>query len=76
MPAIIVLAGVGFLAISTAAIFTVIIIGIHKGDRRHLINAPQSNSDAFARRVLVGIRYPAAPARESEKPAPKRWPAK
>jgi hypothetical protein len=76
MPAIMVLAGVGFLAIAAVVILTVIVIGIHKGDRRHLINAPRSNSDAFARRILVGIRYPAAPAPESEKPAPKRWPAK
>jgi hypothetical protein len=59
MPAIIVLAGVGFLAISAAVIFAVIIIGINRADRRHLINAPRSNSDAFARRILVGVRYPA-----------------
>ena len=58
MPAIIVLAGVGFLAISAAVTFAVIVIGIHRGDRRHLINAPRSNSDAFARRIIVGIRYP------------------
>jgi hypothetical protein len=58
MPAIMVLAGVGFLAIVAIVILTVIIIGIHKGDRRHLINAPQTTSDAFARRLLVGIRYP------------------
>ena len=58
MPAIIVLAGVGFLAVSAAVTLAVIIIGIHRGDRRHLINAPRSNSDAFARRILVGIRYP------------------
>jgi hypothetical protein len=59
MPAIIVLAGVGFLGISAAVILAVLIIGIHKGDRRHLINAPRSTSDAFARRLLVGVRYPA-----------------
>jgi hypothetical protein len=58
MPAIIVVAGVGFLAISAAVAFTVIVIGIHRGDRHHLINAPRSNSGAFARRILVGIRYP------------------
>lgn len=75
MPAIIVLACVGFLAISAAVAFTVIFIGIHRGDRRHLINAPRSNSDALARRIIVGIRYPAAPAPESEKPAPRKWPA-
>jgi hypothetical protein len=57
MPAIIVLAGVGFLAIVAVVILTVIVIGIHKGDRRHLINAPQTCSDAFARSLIVGIRY-------------------
>lgn len=71
MPAIIVLAGVGFLAISAAVILAVLIIGIHRGDRRHLINAPRSSSDAFARRLLVGVRYP-APRPESV-PA-KKWP--
>ena len=65
MPAIIVLAGVGFLAISAAVTFTVIIIGIHKGDRRHLINAPQTSSDAFTRRLLVGIRYPSGNKEEN-----------
>ena len=59
MPVIIVLAGVGFLAVAAAVILTVIVIGIHKGDRRHLINAPRSSSDAFTRSLLVGIRYPA-----------------
>jgi hypothetical protein len=59
MPVIIVLAGVGFLAVSAAVTFGVIIIGIHRGDRRHLINAPRSTSDAFTRRILVGVRYPA-----------------
>jgi hypothetical protein len=56
MPAIMVLAGVGFLAIVAIVILTVIIIGIHKGDK-NLYNAPQSNSDAFARRLLGGVRY-------------------
>ena len=58
MPAIMVLAGVGFLAVAAAVTLTVIIIGIHKGDRRHLINAPRSTSDAFTRSLIVGIRYP------------------
>ena len=57
MPAIIVLAGVGFLAVVAVVILTVIVVGIHKGDRRHLINAPRSYSDAFTRSLLVGIRY-------------------
>jgi hypothetical protein len=59
MHAIMVLVGVGFLAVSAAVTFVVIIIGIHRGDRRHLINAPRSTSDAFTRRILVGVRYPA-----------------
>jgi hypothetical protein len=57
MPAIIVLAGVGFPAVAGVVILTVIVIGIHKGDRRHLINAPRTTSDAFTRNLIVGIRY-------------------
>ena len=56
MPAIMVLAGVGFLAIVAIVILTVIIIGIHKGDK-NLYSAPRSNSDAFARRIIGGVRY-------------------
>ena len=59
MPALLVLAGVGFLAVSAAVILTVVTIGIRRGDKRHLVNAPRSNSDTFARRILVGVRYPA-----------------
>jgi hypothetical protein len=58
MSPIIVLAGVGVLAISAAVILVVLIIGIHRGDRRHLASAPRPGSDAFARRLLVGVRYP------------------
>jgi hypothetical protein len=80
MSAIIVLAGVGVLAVSAAAILAVLIIGIHRADRplRHrLTSAPQSKSDAFARRLLLGVRYPestespAEPARTES-----RWPGK
>ena len=53
-----ILAGVGILASAAAVIFAVIIIGIRRGDRCHLANAPRSYSDALARRILVGIRYP------------------
>ena len=53
-----ILAGVGILACTVAVIFTVIIIGIRRGDGCHLANAPRSHSDALARRILVGIRYP------------------
>jgi hypothetical protein len=58
MPAILVLVGVGILAISAAVVFAAVIIGIHRGDRRHLANTPKSHSDALARRILVGVRYP------------------
>ena len=57
MSPIIVLAGVGVLAVSALIILAVLIIGIHRGDRRHLASAPKSHSDAFARRLLVGVRY-------------------
>jgi hypothetical protein len=59
MAAIIVLAGVGVLTIAAVVTFAVIVTGIRKGDRRHLVNAPRSESDAFARRILVGVRHPA-----------------
>jgi hypothetical protein len=67
MLAIIVLAGVGFLAISAAVTLAVIIIGIHRGDRRNLTITPQSNSDAFARRLLVGVRHPSRNADGEDK---------
>ena len=63
MSPIIVLAGVGVMAVSAAVTLAVLIIGIHRGDRRHLASAPRSNSDAFAR-LLLGVRYP-APSPES-----------
>ena len=59
---ILVLAVTGFLAVAVLAILAVLVIGIRRGDRGHLSNSPGSNSDAFARRILVGVRYP----RESE----------
>jgi hypothetical protein len=58
MSPIIVLAGVGILAVLALATLAVLIIGIHRGDRHHLANAPRSGSDALARRLLVGVRYP------------------
>jgi hypothetical protein len=58
MAPVIVLAGVGFLAVIVSVIFTVLVVGIRKGDRRHLNDAPQSASDAFTRPLFVGIRYP------------------
>lgn len=53
-----ILAGVGILAGAAALLLTVLIMGIRRGDRGHLAKAPASHSDAFARRILVGIRYP------------------
>jgi len=58
MAPIIVLVGVGFLAVIAAVVFTVLVAGIRKGDRRHLVNAPETYSDAFIRPLFVGIRYP------------------
>lgn len=55
---ILVLAGVGLLAGAALGILATLIIGIRRGDRRHLANTPESHSDAFARRILVGVRYP------------------
>jgi hypothetical protein len=71
MSPIIVLAGVGVIAVAAALTLAVLIIGIRRGDRRHLANAPQSVSDALARRLLVGVRYPAPPA---ESVTARRWP--
>jgi hypothetical protein len=60
MSPIFVLTGVAVMAVSAAVALTVLIIGIRRGDRRHLASAPHSNPDAFARRVLLGVRYPAS----------------
>jgi hypothetical protein len=54
MSPILVLAGVGFLTVVLLAILTVIIVGIHRGDR-HLEYTPNPGSDAFARRLLVSV---------------------
>jgi hypothetical protein len=74
MAPVIVLAGVGVMAASAMALLAVLIIGIHKGDRRHLASGPQSRSDALARRLLLGVRYP-APSPESTR-TESRWPGK
>jgi hypothetical protein len=59
MSPVIVLAGVGAVAVSAAVTLVVLVIGIQRSDRRHLANAPRSHSEAFARRLLLGVRYPA-----------------
>jgi hypothetical protein len=77
MSPIIVLAGVGVLAVSALVILTILIIGINRGDRHHLANAPRSTSEALARRLLLGVRYPAPPsesAPEKESVPERRWP--
>jgi hypothetical protein len=66
MSPILVLAGVGVLAVSAGVTLAVLIIGIRRGDRRHLTNAPRSHSDAFARRLLVGVRYPSDDTEEDQ----------
>lgn len=71
MTAIVVLAGVGVIAVSAAVTLAVLIIGIRRSDRRHLANAPRSGSEAFARRLLLGVRYPEQPTQTA---CEKKWP--
>jgi hypothetical protein len=59
MSPIVVLAGAGVVALAAVGTLAVLIIGIRRGDRRHLASTPHSKSDALARRVLLGVRYPA-----------------
>lgn len=63
---VMILAGVGILAIAAAGVLVALIIGIRAGDRAHLTSAPRSQSDAFARRLLVGVRYPAEIGEEAD----------
>jgi hypothetical protein len=67
MSPILVLAGVGVLAVTAALILAVLIIGIRQGDRRHLATGPRSVSGAFARRLLLGVRYPAENSEETDR---------
>jgi len=53
-----VLAGVALLAVAATVIFAVLVAGIRRGDRGHLASKPDSPSSAFARLILVGVRYP------------------
>lgn len=76
MSPIIVLAGVGVIALSVVVIFAALVIGIrredrrYRRDRRHLLDAPRSRSEILARRVLSGSRSPEPPAQSVE----KEWP--
>lgn len=77
MAVILMLAGVGVMAVAAAVTLAILIIGIQRGDRRHLTSAPRSASDALARRLLLGVRYPAPPAEsapEKESSPANRWP--
>ena len=77
MSPIIVLAGVGIITVATIVTLAILIIGINRGDRRHLSSAPRSVPDAFARRLLLGVRYPAPPSEstpEKESVPERRWP--
>ena len=79
MAALIVLAGVGVLAVSAAVVLAVVIIGIRRADRparHHLASGPQSKSDAFTRRLLLGVRYPAPDAEPEPAREESRWPGK
>ena len=66
MSPIIVLVGVGVAAISLAVLLAILIVGINRGDRHHLADAPQSSSEAFARLLLVGVRYPSDDMEEDQ----------
>jgi len=60
MSPILVLAGVVIIAVMASVAFVAVIIGIHRADqprRRDLTCAPRSVSDAFARSLLVGVRW-------------------
>jgi hypothetical protein len=56
MSPIVVLAGVGVMAVSAAVTLAVLIIGIRRADRRRLTNASRSHSEELARRLLLGVR--------------------
>jgi hypothetical protein len=74
MSPVIVLIGVGALAVSAAVTLVVLIIGIRRADRRHLADAPRSRSEEFSRRLLLGVRYPESPAKSAR--IESRWPGK
>jgi hypothetical protein len=52
MSPIIVLAGVGIIAVFLAALFLALVIGIRRGDRRHFGNGPET----MASRLLLTVR--------------------
>ena len=72
---ILILAGVGVMAVATVVTLAVLIIGIRRADRRHLANGPRTHAEAFARRLLLGVRHP-APHTEPTREEMWRWPGK
>jgi hypothetical protein len=56
MPVIFPLAIIAILSGAALTAFALLVIGIRKSDRGHLSNAPRTNSEAFARCCLIGIR--------------------
>ncbi len=68
---ILVLAGVAFLAAAALGVLAVLIVGIRRGDRTPLANRPGSHLEAFARRILVGVRCPASAEKEEDTGAGK-----
>jgi len=67
MSPIVVLAGVGVIAVAAAVALVVLIIGIHRGDPRRPSTASRTSPDAFARRVLLGARYSEHVSADEEK---------
>jgi hypothetical protein len=66
---LLVLAGVGLLFAVLLAVFTVLVIGIQRADHSHrgiLFQTPESHSDSFTRRLLVGVRHSAQVSEEDE----------
>jgi hypothetical protein len=56
-PVIWTLAIVGPMCVAAIGTFIVFVIGIRKGDRGHLGNAPLGRSDSFARSCLSSYRH-------------------
>jgi hypothetical protein len=70
MTPVLVIAGVGLLAVALLGVFAVFVIGIQRGDRGrrgHLFDAPECHSDALTRRLLVGVRKSAQITEESDR---------
>jgi hypothetical protein len=67
MSPVMVLVVAGVIALVAAGILLTLIIGIRLGDRSHLASAPRSQSDAFVRRLLVGIRRASESSEEPDK---------